>query len=163
MARPSIQLPASMQRTTTKTTLPTQRVSERSQGSSVQAPGRASGRIPSAESISLTISEIPPSTNKLYQRRRGGQLALTEEAQRYIQVVTEDVVSQMGAVVKLPRDPELIYRFDVFLYFESLENPGWFERWEENKYFTKDSKDGKHKKGELKARKGERKALSRYK
>lgn len=73
------------------------------------------------------------------------------------------VVEQLGKVMSFPTDPELIYRFDMIAYFDSLENPGWFEFYEKDTYYTKASKDGKHKKGELKNRKGERKAKTRYK
>ncbi len=62
-----------------------------------------------------------------------------------------------------PVDPETVYGLDIILYFESLENPGWFERWKEDKFYTKDTKDTKHKKGELKHKGGERKAKTRYK
>ena len=109
------------------------------------------------------MTELPPSTNRLYQRRRGGQVALTEEAQRFRERVKNVVVNKMGRVLSFPIDPELVYRFDIVCYFDSLENPGWFETWEDDAYYTRDSKDGKHKKGELKVRAGERKAVTRYK
>lgn len=73
------------------------------------------------------------------------------------------VVESIGKVMAFPTDPELIYRFDMIAYFEKLENPGWFEFFEKDTYYTKNSKDGKHRKGELKNRKGERKAKTRYK
>jgi Holliday junction resolvase RusA-like endonuclease len=106
---------------------------------------------------------LPPSTNALYQRRRGGQIALTEVAQRFRERVKHVVVSKLGKVMTFPIDPELIYRFDIVCYFDSLENPGWFERWDRDVFYTKDSKDGKHYKGELKFSEGERKAVTRYK
>ena len=109
------------------------------------------------------MTELPPSTNKLYQRRRGGQIALTDEAQRFRERVKEVVVNQMGRVMSFPIDPEFIYRCDIVCYFDSLENPGWFEFEEDDRYYTRDSKDRKHRKGELKARAGERKAVTRYK
>jgi Holliday junction resolvase RusA-like endonuclease len=108
-------------------------------------------------------TELPPSTNALYQRRRGGQIALTEVAQRFKERVKNVVVGKMGRVMSFPCDPEFIYRFDVVCYFDSLENPGWFERWDRDVFYTKDSKDGKHKKGELRCARGERKAVTRYK
>lgn len=119
-------------------------------------------RASTADEIHLT-TELPPSTNQLYQRRRGGQIALTEVAQRFRIRVKQAVVSSLGKVMSFPIDPELIYRFDMIAYFQALENPGWFEKWNEDKFYTRDTKDGKHRKGELKHTRGERKAKSRYK
>jgi hypothetical protein len=80
------------------------------------------------------------------------------------------VVRKLGEVSAFPTNPELIYRFHIICYFESLENPGWFEFWDSDVHYTKDSKEAdprtgkpKHLKGELKHRKGERKATTRYK
>jgi hypothetical protein len=73
------------------------------------------------------------------------------------------VVNRMGKVMSFPTGPELIYRFEIICYFDALENPGWFEYWDRDVYYAKDSKDGKHRKGELKYRSGERKAVTRYK
>jgi len=109
------------------------------------------------------MTELPPSTNKLYQRRRGGQVALTEVAQRFRERIKHVVVSRIGKVMSFPTDPERIYRFDITCYFDSLENPGWFERWDRDVFFVKDSKDGKHRKGELNHKRDERKATTRYK
>lgn len=69
----------------------------------------------------------------------------------------------MGKVLSFPTDPELIYRFDIVCHFDALENPGWFELWDRDVHYVKDSKDGKHKRGELRSKKGERKAATRYK
>lgn len=90
-------------------------------------------------------------------------MALTDEAQRFRERVKHVVVNKIGKVMTFPCDPELIYRFDIICYFDSLENPGWFERWDRDAFYTKDSKDGKHRKGELKFKRGERKAATRYK
>jgi Holliday junction resolvase RusA-like endonuclease len=118
------------------------------------------------------ICELPPSTNKLYQRRRGGGLALTTEAKKFREGVKKLVSKNLPSLMTFPVDPETIYQFDVILYFEKLENPGWFEFWKEDKFYTRDSKlktskgmrkEPEHRKGDLKARKGERKAKSRYK
>lgn len=84
-------------------------------------------------------------------------------AQRLEIRVKQAVVNTLGAVMAFPTNPELAYRFDMIAYFKALENPGWFEKWEESKYYTRDTKDGKHQKGELKHAKGERKAKTRYK
>lgn len=106
---------------------------------------------------------LPPSTNKLYQRRRGGQLALTKEAVTYRDRVTDIVGQQFFVSSPIPLGEEAVYRFSIILYFPALENPGWFEKWAYNVAYSKDSKDGKHKKGDLKHRAGERKAKTRYK
>ena len=112
--------------------------------------------------------DLPPSTNALYQRRRGGQVALTKEAHRFRNKVKAKIVSNnLGEVNRFPVNSELIYRFSIRLYFEKLENPGWFDFWEEDKFYTRNimTKGGliTHRKGELKVHKGERKAKTRYK
>jgi len=109
------------------------------------------------------VTDLPPSVNALYQHRRGGKLALTETAYRFRESVKAVVTTNLAKVLTFPTGPEVIYRFDITLYFEQLENPGWFEFWERDVFYQKDSKDGKHKKGSLKYKKGERKAVSRYK
>jgi len=68
--------------------------------------------------------------------------------------VKQAVVNRIGKVMSFPVDPELLYRFDMVAYFETLENPGWFER------YTKDTRD---REGNTKHHRGERKAKSRYK
>lgn len=73
------------------------------------------------------------------------------------------MVDNLGKVMSFPTDHEQVYRITLHAFFDALENPGWFEMWEENKYWTHDSKDGKHRAGELKHAKGERKAATRYK
>ena len=57
-----------------------------------------------------------------------------------------------------PVTPDLVYEFALTLYFEKLENPGWFKTYKKDTYVTR----GKHK-GELKGKKGERQAATRYK
>lgn len=114
------------------------------------------------------MTELPPSTNQLYQRRRGGQISLTEKAQRFREHIKNVVVETLGQVVSFPCDPELIYRFDITCYFDALENPGWFETWDRDVFYTKDVKNAKkskiiHRKGEVKHKRGERKAATRYK
>lgn len=106
---------------------------------------------------------MPPSTNKLYQKRRGGGLALSETAKKFERGVKKVIAANSEMMSAFPVDPELVYQFELALYFEKLENPGWFDVWSKDGYYTKDSKDGKHKKGELKHRAGERKAKTRYK
>lgn len=117
------------------------------------------------------MCELPPSTNALYQKRRGGGQALTTLAKNFREGVKKLVGTMLPKLLTFPVDPETIYQLDVILYFELLENPGWFEFWKEDKRYTKDIlfKKGPRKgqvqfrKGEYKARKGERKAQSRYK
>lgn len=111
------------------------------------------GEVEPRVKLELT-TELPPSTNNLYQRRRGGQMALTDAAQRLRIRVKQAVVDRLGQVMSFPTDPELIYRFDMIAYFESLENPGWFEQY---------GRDTFGRSGESKHHKGERKAKTRYK
>lgn len=101
---------------------------------------------------------IPPSANALYQRRRGGGLALSKRAKEFKEQVKGIVGDHLSAIMRFPVDGELIYTLRIVLYFDKLENPGWFKHWEKDVYF----KRGAHK-GELKGRAGERKAQSRYK
>lgn len=73
--------------------------------------------------------------------------------------------------MSFPVNEDLIYRFDLIAYFPALENPLWFEFWEEDKFYTKDIlyKKGPKKgaiqflNGTLKHQKGARKAATRYK
>jgi hypothetical protein len=58
----------------------------------------------------------------------------------------------------IPIDHETVYQFDLRVYFDSLENPGWFMTWEEDTYVSR----GKDK-GKLKGKAGERMAKTRYK
>lgn len=117
------------------------------------------------------MCELPPSTNRLYQKRRGGGQALTKEAKRFREGVKALVSDMLPRLLTFPVDQETIYQFDISLFFEKLENPGWFEFWEEDKFYTKDIRyrTGPRKgeiqfaKDEVKALKGERKAESRYK
>ena len=116
------------------------------------------GESPSTRSEIHLVCELPPSTNALYQKRRGGGQALTKVATKFREGVKKLVAKKLPELITFPVDPETIYQFDIALYFEKLENPGWFEFWEEDTYVTR----GKNK-GDLKGRAGERKAQSRYK
>lgn len=100
---------------------------------------------------------MPPSVNKLYTRTRSGGEALTKEAVRFREYVKAEVVNNIHTL-SIPTDHETVYQLVLKVYFKSLENPGWFERWEEDTYYSR----GKHK-GELKGKAGERKAKTRYK
>lgn len=88
---------------------------------------------------------------------------MTDTAKRFQEDVKRNIREFLPTLIGFPLDQETVYQCNITLYFDQLENPGWFEKWEESKYYTKDSKDGKHKKGEIKCRAGERKAESRYK
>lgn len=88
---------------------------------------------------------------------------MTKAAQSFRNRMRKVIKAELAAVLDFPVDPELIYRFDLLIFFPALQNPGWFEYHTRDSYYSKDSKDGKHKKGELKAKKGERKAKTRYK
>lgn len=89
-------------------------------------------------------------------------MALSEAAKKYDRDVKR-VVGDMAGFLSLQTGPEVVYQFDLTLYFGKLENPGWFERWDKTVYYTRNSKDGKHKRGEVKHHAGERKAKTRYK
>ena len=110
-----------------------------------------------------TTLPLPPSTNRLYQRTRKGGLSLTDTAKQFQEDVKRSIRDFLPKLAGFPLDHDTVYQCNITLYFEQLENPGWFETWEKDKYYTKDSKDGKHKKGELKCEAGKRKAESRYK
>ena len=130
-----------------------------------QPPGQPPiGHVSSGENQELRLTlPLPPTANHLYLRRRGGQVSLTDDARRFREQVKRIVVDNLGKVLSFPTGHECVYKVTLHAFFESLENPGWFEIWNENKYWTKDSKDGKHRVGELKHARGERKAETRYK
>jgi len=138
---------------------------------SPHASGSSSGQKSIGTEVSLTLA-LPPSTNKLYQKRFGGGMALTAEAKKFREKVKRVVVNHLAQLSRFPVDPETAYEFEVILYFEKVENPGWFEFWTKDAFYTKDIKfPKKHtragkvqfKEGDCKARKGERKAKTRYK
>jgi len=91
------------------------------------------------------VFDVPPTTNKLYQTRRGGQKALTTVAKAYKNHVSTVVKDNLAKVSRLPVDKERVYLFWLTVYFEQLENPGWFKKFVRGK------------------NKGERKAKDRYK
>jgi Holliday junction resolvase RusA-like endonuclease len=115
---------------------------------------------PSQEPVEELFFElpIPPSANALYQRRRGGGVALSKAAKTFKEHVKGLISSMFGTISRFPVDAELLYDIHIVIYFERTENPGWFERWTKDTYVTR----GKNK-GDLRGRKGERKAKSRYK
>jgi Holliday junction resolvase RusA-like endonuclease len=88
---------------------------------------------------------VPPTTNHIYRQKRDGSRVLTKQAQTYRERVKRAIADNMAEVVAFPIDQETVYGFELRVYFEKLENPGWFER------FVK----GKNA--------GQRKAKARYK
>jgi Holliday junction resolvase RusA-like endonuclease len=117
----------------------------------------------SPKSISLEL-DIPPSVNHLYIKRRGGGVALSESANKYREHVKKVLATKMVELSLFPaEDQNIVYSIDVTFYMNKLELPGWFEFYEKDSFYAKDSKDGKAKKGDLKNKKGERKSKSRYK
>ena len=108
--------------------------------------------------------DMPPSVNALYIKRKGGGIALSDAANKYREHVKKVMSKKMVELSIFPaQDHEVIYSVDLECRMEILENPGWFERFEKDTFYTKDSKDGKHKKGDLKNKKGDRKAKTRFK
>jgi len=95
--------------------------------------------------------------NQLYSKTRGGGRALTKEAVRFREGVKQVVVDNLHAL-NISTGLETVYQFELRVYFDALENPGWFEKWETDTYVTR----GENK-GQLKSRAGERKAKTRYK
>jgi Holliday junction resolvase RusA-like endonuclease len=110
-----------------------------------------------AGEVRLTLP-MPPTTNKLYLRVRGGKLALTKEALAFRERVKNIVVSNLGMVNHLPTSPDDTYRVILDVYFDALENPGWFEMFDQDTFVSRGPN-----KGELIGRQGERKAKTRYK
>jgi Holliday junction resolvase RusA-like endonuclease len=94
--------------------------------------------------VSFTF-DMPPSVNKQYVAVRHGKRrgkALSPEAKAYREHVKRVIGQAQHKLVGFPTgDLELVYQLDITLWFEKLENPGWFQR---------DSR-------------GERKAKTRYK
>lgn len=89
---------------------------------------------------------------------------MSEAANKYREHVKKVVRSRHVELSVFPaEDQSLIYGVELVCYMNKLENPNWFERFTKDSFYTKDSKDGKHKKGELKSKKGDRKATRRYK
>ena len=108
------------------------------------AVGRRSSSGASENSIEL-VTALPPSANALYQRRRGGGVALTKTAKKFAISVSTLVSKNLAALSRFPVGPEEVYSVDITLYFEKLENPGWFQTYSRG------------------SNAGERKAKTRYK
>lgn len=102
--------------------------------------------------------ELPPSVNKLYTKNKWGGVSLTAKARSFRERVKKQMNQHLGHLSRFPVTADRVYLFRIILFFEALENPGWFERWEKDTFVTR----GKSK-GELKGKRGERKAKTRYK
>lgn len=84
---------------------------------------------------------------------------MSETANKYREHVKKVLSTKMAELSIFPAgDKEVLYGIELVCFFEKLENPGWFERYTKDTFFTK----GKDK-GKQKAKKGDRKAESRYK
>ena len=92
-----------------------------------------------------TTLPIPPSANHLYQRRRGGGVTLSKMAHQFREDVKRHIRDFLPELTRFPVTEETVYEVSIVLYFEHLENPGWFER------FVRGPQSG------------ERKAKTRYK
>ena len=81
----------------------------------------------------LLVFQLPPSTNRLYQTRRGGAgKALTKEAKTYREHVKATVAANL-ARLQVPFDDKSVFSFDLRLYFDSLRNKkppakNWYKR-----------------------------------
>lgn len=97
-------------------------------------------------SQSLTFElDMPPSTNALYGRDKWGGVRLKDPAKQYLAYVKRTVVDNLHRIGDFPVDKEQTYGLEITLYFDKLQNPGWFETYSKGKS------------------KGKRKAASRYK
>jgi len=113
--------------------------------------GRTHGRESPSQVDELFFElPMPPSANALYQRRRGGGLALSRSAKEFKEQVKGIIGDQLIHILRFPVDEELIYTLHIILYFDKLEYPGWFEYWEKDTYFTRGPN-----KGNLKGKAGE--------
>ena len=59
-------------------------------------------------------------------RRRGGGIALTRKAHEFREAVRKAALEIMPQILHFPTSSETVYQLDIVLYFETLENPGWF-------------------------------------
>lgn len=71
--------------------------------------------------------DLPPSANHLYQRRRGGGVALTDVAKTFREHVKVYVKNCLAQLISFPVDHETVYEVEISLFFDRLENDGWFE------------------------------------
>lgn len=79
-----------------------------------------------AATFKVTL-ELPPTANHLYQRRRGGGVTLSRTALQFMELVKQHIKEHIPELTRFPVDHETIYEVGIVLYFDKLENPGWFE------------------------------------
>lgn len=87
--------------------------------------GQESSEAPSELRLSLPM---PPSANKIYRKNKWGGLCLSKEATLYKEKA-KGVVSSPDTFPKIcnfPTGIETVYGFYMKLYFESVENEGWY-------------------------------------
>ena len=65
--------------------------------------------------------------NQLYQKTKHGGLALKAAAKTYRNDLNRRIAEDMHQLAGFPIDQETVYQLDIILYFEKLENPGWFK------------------------------------
>lgn len=126
--------------------------------------GQGSSSTERSESLTFTF-ELPPSVNALYLKRRGGGIALTEEARAYRETVKQVVVEKLAAVSRFPVSLEHIYGIRMTCEIDKLQNPGWFRRLPKDRpeRRKKDKKTGEMKVVQKAKAAGEREAETRYK
>ena len=112
-----------------------------------QRAGPSGSTAPALEPVKefRTTLQMPPSANHLYQRRRGGGVALSEMARQFQEDVKRHIHDFLPELTRFPVTQETIYEMNISLYFDKLENPGWFEVYAKG------------------PQRGERKAKTRYK
>lgn len=103
--------------------------------------------------------------NQLYLKRRGGGIALSEEAKAYRETVKRIVADRLAEVSKFPVSLEHIYGLSMTCSIDKLQNPGWFRRLEKARpeRKRKDKKTGEMKVAQKAKVAGEREAETRYK
>ncbi len=75
---------------------------------------------------------LPPSTNHLYQRTKYGGVALTKAARTFREHVRKKVVDTIH-LIRLQVDQDTVYSLSLKVFFEQLENKGWFKKTREGK------------------------------
>ena len=82
---------------------------------------------------------MPPSVNRLYRVAHNRKI-LTKDALNYLEHVKRVIADNLHYLQNFPiGDKELCYAFDLTVYLEKLENPGWFE------FFERGPKAGQRK------------------
>jgi Holliday junction resolvase RusA-like endonuclease len=103
--------------------------------------------------------------NQLYLKRRGGGIALSEEAKAYRETVKRAVGERLADVSRFPVSLEHIYGLSMICLLDKLQNPGWFKRLAKDRpeRKKKDKKTGEPKVYQKFKAAGEREAETRYK